>query len=74
MKDIEQKRWAVIKLYENGERPANIFHALRYVNVKHDFVSRAIKRYAEIGSTKDMKRCGRPRSARTEKMILNLKA
>jgi len=34
MKDIEQRRWTVIKLYENDERPTNIFHTLRYLNVR----------------------------------------
>ena len=74
MKVIEQRRWAFIKLYENGERPANIFHSLYYLNVTRDFVSRTIKRYAETGSTKDMKRCRRQRSARTKKMLCSLKA
>jgi len=74
MKDIEQRRWAVIELYENGERLANIFHGLRYLNVTRDIVSRAIKRYVETVSTKDMKRCGRSRSARMKKILCNLKA
>lgn len=62
-------REEIIRKFLKGDRPCAIFKALQPHGIKRNLVYTTIKRYKEISSTEDRKRSGRPRSARTEKVV-----
>lgn len=66
---MKEFRAAVIKKFLQGECPGDIFRSLKSLGVKRDFVYRTIRRYRDTSSFDDRKRSGRPRSARTERVI-----
>jgi inhibitor of nuclear factor kappa-B kinase subunit alpha len=74
MDDVLIKRVGVIALYKAGHQPTKIIKLLKNIGVKKQFVYDTIKRYQDTGSTEDRPRTGRPRSAKTPKMIRKLKA
>ena len=63
--NVEQKRSAVIQLWKNGHRQADIWKSLGTREYTRSFVSRTINRYNKLGTLKDAPRSGRPRSVRT---------
>ena len=62
---MERERSAIIGLFENGRKPAEILKLLNMSDGKRKFVHRTIKRYKETGGTVDRARSGRPSSVTT---------
>lgn len=69
LRAMKEYRDFVIKRFLNGERPGDIFRLLKSHGVKRNFVCTTIRRYRETSSTNDRARSGRPRSARTPRVI-----
>lgn len=66
---MEDRRNLVKKYFNEGKLPAQIFKMLRKTGVSESFVKYTIKRLRETGSIKNRPKSGRPRSARTKKLI-----
>nr|XP_029709501.1 uncharacterized protein LOC115255511 [Aedes albopictus] len=66
---MKQYRESVVKRFLHGERPGDIFRLLKPHGVKRNFVYKTIRRFQETASTKDRARSGRPRLARTPRVI-----
>ena len=49
---MEDKRSAVVALYQNGRKPSEILNELKNTGVNRMFIYRTIKRFTETGSTK----------------------
>lgn len=64
-----ENRVAVIALHRVGKEPSEIFNTLKKLKISRMFVYRTIKRYNDTKSVSDRPRPGRPRSARTPKLI-----
>lgn len=69
LRTMKQYREIVVKRFLHGERPGDIFRLLKPHGVKRNFVYKTIRRFQETASTKDRARSGRPRSARTPRVI-----
>lgn len=66
---MKQFREIIVTKYRNGECPSDIFKAMKYLGIKRDFVYKTLKRFKETSSTEDRRRSGRPRSARTDRVV-----
>ena len=60
--ELENIRKSIISLHQQNKRQIEI---VRLLNVSKSVVSKAIKRFKELGHTKDRPRSGRPRTANT---------
>lgn len=70
---MEEKRKAVVALHLDGKAQKSIVTELNHLKISKTFVSRTIKRWEETGSVNDKPRSGRPKCARTNKVIENVK-
>ena len=73
VKLIEQKRYAVIQLWKNGHRQADIRKSPGTREYTRSFVSRTIDRYTKYCTLKDAPRSGRPRSVRNPAVRKNVR-
>lgn len=62
-------RITIIELLKCGKKPSEICRILKPNNIARSVVYYNIKKFRETGGTDDRKRCGRPRTVRTKKMI-----
>jgi inhibitor of nuclear factor kappa-B kinase subunit alpha len=69
----ERDRAAVISLFTAGHSQANILRLLKWATSRKSFISRTIARYLELGTLNDRTRSGRPRTARTQQLLTNVK-
>jgi inhibitor of nuclear factor kappa-B kinase subunit alpha len=65
-----QNREAIIALHRKGKTQKEIISALK---VPQSTVSRAIKRFKELGTSEDRPRSGRPVTATTPKMVKRIR-
>ena len=70
---LEQKRYAVIQLWKNGHRQADIRNSLGTRGYTRSFVSRTIYRYSKHRTLKDAPCSGRPRTIRTPAVRRNVR-
>ena len=73
MEPLNKLRFSVIALHKAGHSRTSILKLLKMLGVKKGFIRNTILRYEDTGSTNDRCRSGRPRSARTERMIQALR-
>ena len=69
MQQFYEKRVAIIELFKVGHSGREIRKVLASVKLKTDFVNKTIKRYKDTGDIVDRPRSGRPRNARTKRMV-----
>lgn len=66
---MKQFREPIISKLLKGDSPSAIFAALKPFGIKRNLVYTTIRRYKETSSLEDRKRSGRPRSARTDRVV-----
>lgn len=71
---VYEDRVAILALFRCGKRAKEIYNLLKPIGINERFVFRTLKRFEETGSVVDRVRSGRPRSARTEKVINAVRA
>ena len=66
-----RKRGSILNLHRDGHSNVRI---AKLLNVARSTVSKAVKRYQEIGTIKDRPHTGHPRSARTPQKISTIRS
>ncbi len=66
-------REIIVRVFERGERQAEIARRFEPDGISHQFISYTIKRWRETDSTEDRPRCGGPRTARTPQLIQKIR-
>jgi len=70
---IVLKRKFIIEHHEKGMLPPEIFKLGKKLKINRMMIKRTIDRYRETKSIEDRPRSGRPRTARTRKLLKNVR-